>query len=158
MGAAIWSASPDGMFDFPARSFAQFFHNHGFLQWKGRPQWRVVQGGSKQYVSALASHFSDRIHTRSPVQSVRRRDGGVTLEIAGQPPLEFDEVILRRTAISRCACWPIQQSKSARSSGLSATKKTKQSYIQTLLYFPKSSEPGPVGTTTFPPRRPARPL
>ena len=94
MGAAIWSASPDGMFDFPARSFAQFFHNHGFLQWKGRPQWRVVQGGSKQYVSALTSHFSDRIHTRSPVQSVRRRDGGVTLEIAGQPPLEFDEVIL----------------------------------------------------------------
>ena len=64
------------------------------MQWKGRPQWRVVQGGSKQYVGALTSHFSDRIHTRSPVQSVRRRDGGVTLEIAGQPPLEFDEVIL----------------------------------------------------------------
>lgn len=94
MGAAIWSSSPDGMFDFPARSFAQFFHNHGFLQWKERPQWRVVQGGSKQYVIALTASFAERIHTSCPVQSVRRNDGSVTLEVTGQPPREFDEVIL----------------------------------------------------------------
>ncbi len=94
MGAAIWSSSPDGMFDFPARSFAQFFHNHGFLQWKERPQWRVVQGGSKQYVIALTASFADRIHTSCPVQSVRRNSGSVTLKVVGQPPREFDEVIL----------------------------------------------------------------
>ena len=94
MGAAIWSSSPDGMFDFPARSFAQFFHNHGFLQWKGRPQWRVVQGGSKQYVIALTASFAERIHTSCPVHSVRRNSGSVTLDVMGQPPREFDEVIL----------------------------------------------------------------
>ncbi len=83
MGAAIWSSSPDGMFDFPARSFAQFFHNHGFLQWKGRPQWRVVQGGSKQYVRGLIAPFADRIHTRSSIRSIRRHADGVALEISG---------------------------------------------------------------------------
>ncbi len=94
MGAAIWSSSPDGMFDFPARSFAQFFHNHGFLQWKGRPQWRVVQGGSKQYVRALVAPFADRIHTRSSIRSIRRHADGVALEIPGQPTQQFDEVII----------------------------------------------------------------
>tara|TARA_B100000676_G_C18011487_1_gene806950 strand:+ start:13 stop:1299 length:1287 start_codon:yes stop_codon:yes gene_type:complete len=94
MGAAIWSSSPDGMFDFPARSFAQFFHNHGFLQWKGRPQWRVVQGGSKQYVMALIASFSGSIHTNSPVKSIRRNPNCVTLEFANQQPQDFDEVII----------------------------------------------------------------
>jgi predicted NAD/FAD-binding protein len=94
MGAAIWSAAPGGMWDFPARSFAQFFHNHGFLQWKGRPQWRVVKGGSQQYVKALVSPFTDRIHLNSPVQSIRRFNDGVEIEVAGQAPQRFDEVVI----------------------------------------------------------------
>ena len=32
MGSAIWSADPIGFQDFPARYFAAFFYNHGFLQ------------------------------------------------------------------------------------------------------------------------------
>ncbi len=94
MGAAIWSSAPNGMFDFPARTFAQFFHNHGFLQWKGRPQWRVVCGGSHQYVRALTAPLTERIHTNAPVRSIRRFSDGVDVEIAGQPAQRFDEVII----------------------------------------------------------------
>ena len=94
MGAAIWSCAPDGMFDFPARTFAQFFHNHGFLQWKGRPQWRVVCGGSRQYVRALTAPLAERIHTNAPVCSIRRFADGVDVEVVGQPPQRFDEVII----------------------------------------------------------------
>jgi uncharacterized protein len=94
MGAAIWSAAPGGMWDFPARSFAQFFHNHGFLQWKGRPQWRVVKGGSQQYVKALVAPFAERIHLNCPVQSIRRFSDGVEIEVEGQAPQRFDEVIV----------------------------------------------------------------
>lgn len=94
MGAAIWSSAPNGMFDFPARTFAQFFHNHGFLQWKGRPQWRVVCGGSHQYVRTLTAPFADRIHTGAPVRSIRRLADGVDVEVVGQPPQRFDEVII----------------------------------------------------------------
>ena len=50
MGAAIWSARPDSMRAFPLRFLVQFFHNHGFLQVDGRPQWLVIRGGSREYV------------------------------------------------------------------------------------------------------------
>jgi predicted NAD/FAD-binding protein len=53
MGAAIWSASVDGMRAFPARHFARFFHNHGLLRLTDRPQWRSVAGGSRTYVARI---------------------------------------------------------------------------------------------------------
>ena len=43
MGAAVWSARPETMRAFPLRFLVQFFHNHGFLQVDGRPQWLVVR-------------------------------------------------------------------------------------------------------------------
>ena len=94
MGAAIWSASPQGMFDFPARSFAQFFDNHGFLQWKGRPQWRVICGGSKSYVERLIMPFHEKIRVKSSVESISRGDGIVKLSMAKKPPEYFDKVII----------------------------------------------------------------
>ncbi len=44
MGAAIWSASLDGMLDFPARTLLRFFDNHGLLSIDDRPQWRTDRG------------------------------------------------------------------------------------------------------------------
>jgi len=44
-GAAIWSASTQDMYEFPARFFVQFFSNHGFLRLQ-KPEWRVISGGS----------------------------------------------------------------------------------------------------------------
>ena len=41
MGAAIWSAGTDSMFDFPLLFFVRFFKNHGLLSIRNRPQWRV---------------------------------------------------------------------------------------------------------------------
>jgi predicted NAD/FAD-binding protein len=43
MGAAIWSASPDGMGGVPAGFFVRFFHNHGLLRVSDRPAWRVTR-------------------------------------------------------------------------------------------------------------------
>ena len=48
MAAAIWSCPPQQMQSFPAKSFAQFFDNHGLLNVKDRPQWRTVVGGSQR--------------------------------------------------------------------------------------------------------------
>jgi uncharacterized protein len=53
MGAAIWSVPVREMLGFPARSFAQFFANHGLLEFSGRPRWRTVVGGSRTYVGHL---------------------------------------------------------------------------------------------------------
>ena len=83
MGAAIWSADPRQMFDFPARYFIQFFHNHGMLSVDERPQWRVVQGGSQEYVKALTAPYLDHIRLNCPVHEVRREADHVTIQ-AGQ--------------------------------------------------------------------------
>ncbi len=94
MGAAIWSADPRRMYVFPARYFVRFFHNHGMLSVNDRPVWRVIRGGSKQYVERLTAGFRDRIRLASPVQWVRRRATHVELKPRGGEPERFDHVFI----------------------------------------------------------------
>ncbi len=72
MAAAIWSAEPVAIDDMPLRFLVQFFDNHGLLQLKDRPQWKTIEGGSREYVKKLTADFSDRIRLSTPVREVRR--------------------------------------------------------------------------------------
>jgi predicted NAD/FAD-binding protein len=92
--AAVWSADPRQMSSFPARFLAEFFDNHGMLSLRGRPQWRVVAGGSQQYVKALTAPLKDRIHVSSPVQTLTRDRDGVSVTVRGQPSQRFDQVVI----------------------------------------------------------------
>ena len=94
MGAAIWSADPARMHEFPAQNFVRFFHNHGFLQRKDRPRWRVVRGGSQRYVDALTRPFAERIMLSTPVESITRRQDGVEIRCKERDPQCFDEVVI----------------------------------------------------------------
>ena len=77
MGAAIWSADPARMRDFPARFLVRFFHNHGMLSVDDRPQWRVIRGGSRRYLDRLMAPWRERLRLRSPVRALRRFPGHV---------------------------------------------------------------------------------
>jgi predicted NAD/FAD-binding protein len=92
--AAVWSADPEQMWSFPARFLVQFFDNHGMLDLKERPKWRVIQGGSKRYVEALTAPFGDAIRLRTPVERVVRTDGDVTVIPRGGAPERYDHVVL----------------------------------------------------------------
>ncbi len=94
MGAAIWSAGESDMHAFPARFFADFFHNHGMLQVDGRPQWLTVKGGSKSYVEALVAPLEGRIHVLTPVRRVRRFEDRVELTLPGGEVRAFDAVVI----------------------------------------------------------------
>ena len=75
MGAAIWSC-PSGVFEsFPIQFIARFYKNHGLLGIKDRPQWKVITGGSRQYVRSLCQRMATRIETGCKVESVRRLSG-----------------------------------------------------------------------------------
>jgi predicted NAD/FAD-binding protein len=93
MGAAIWSTDPERMLGFPARFFVRFFHNHGMLSVNDRPQWRVVPGGSREYVRRLTAPFADRIRVRTPVRGVRRLPGAVELQL-DQGRARYDALFL----------------------------------------------------------------
>ena len=94
MAAALWSAEPNKVLEFPARYFVEFFDNHAFLQIGGRPPWRVVRGGSHTYVRALTRSFADRIRTGTPVRGVRRVEDGVRIETDEGGTEAFDAVVL----------------------------------------------------------------
>ncbi len=94
MGAAVWSSRPGTMLAFPMRFLVQFFHNHGFLQVDDRPEWLVVQGGSREYVRKLVAPFGDRIRLSTPVVGLRRCEDGVRLQTAGGEEATFDRVVL----------------------------------------------------------------
>ncbi len=94
MGAAVWSMSPSGMLEFPAETFVRFFDHHGFLQIEGRPQWLVVEGGSRSYLEPMSRTFRDRIHLETPVVSVRSLEHGVELRTLGGEAVRFDRVVL----------------------------------------------------------------
>ncbi|MBP9726590.1 MAG: NAD(P)-binding protein [Gammaproteobacteria bacterium] len=53
MGSAIWSTNAEAMYDFPALTFLQFFHNHGLLDIHRPIQWYTIKGGSQVYVKKI---------------------------------------------------------------------------------------------------------
>ncbi|MEX2475594.1 NAD(P)/FAD-dependent oxidoreductase [Marinobacter sp.] len=92
MGAAIWSAPEIVLERFPIRFFLQFFNNHGMLSVDDRPTWRVISGGSAQYVSKMMDRLGDRTHLNSPVTSVTRHPDRVSLIVGGEEQM-FDQVV-----------------------------------------------------------------
>ena len=70
MAGAIWSCPPEVMLSFPAKSFLQFFHNHGLLTVTDQPQWYSVKGGSKEYVKKLEN--TGRLGTVKTSSSIRK--------------------------------------------------------------------------------------
>lgn len=94
MGAAIWSAGLAEMPAFPLRFFLQFFKNHGLLNITDRPQWSVIQRGSRSYVQKMLAQCGDEgIQLNSPVQSVRRFADRVEITLAGGQVEIFDQVV-----------------------------------------------------------------
>lgn len=92
MGAAIWSSSLADMRAFPLMFFLRFFLNHGLLDITDRPQWYVIEGGSRAYIDPLTRGCADRIRLNSPVTDVKRSAQGVELKV-NERTEHFDAVI-----------------------------------------------------------------
>ena len=93
MASALWSSPPEQILAFPARYLVQFMANHQMLQVSGRPEWRVVRGGSSIYVSALRARWQVQERLRCPVRSVTRDAHGVIVDsVVGSE--RFDRIVL----------------------------------------------------------------
>jgi predicted NAD/FAD-binding protein len=93
MASALWSSPSDKVLDFPARYLVQFMANHHMLQIEGRPQWRVVRGGSTRYVDALRKRWNVTERIACPVHEVHRHDDGVeVVSLLGSE--RYDQVVL----------------------------------------------------------------
>jgi len=75
MACALWSASAEIIEEFPLHYFLAFMDNHRMLQVRGRPQWKVVQGGSSQYVKKLIESLNEKIRRRSGLLNRQSNSG-----------------------------------------------------------------------------------
>jgi uncharacterized protein len=94
MGAAIWSAPAEAMRAHPAASFIRFCENHGLLRLYGRPVWRTVEGGSREYVSAMFRQIRGAATLNTAVASIRREGGRVRVRDRHGESRVFDHVVI----------------------------------------------------------------
>jgi uncharacterized protein len=92
--SAVWSADPAQMWTFPAGFLAEFFQNHGMFGLAGRPNWRTVAGGARNYVRRIVEPLGGRVRLSTPVERIERFEDRVELTPRGGEPEVFDEVIL----------------------------------------------------------------
>ena len=93
MIGCIWSCPTDQMLRFPIATLIRFCHNHGLLQVTGRPPWRTVRGGAKNYVARMLDAIPDA-RLKTPVRHIRRLvSGGARVTTDGGQE-HFDAVVL----------------------------------------------------------------
>ncbi|TVS14272.1 MAG: FAD-dependent oxidoreductase [Planctomycetaceae bacterium] len=93
MTAAIWSARPRAVLEFPAHFLIGFFRNHGLLQIRDRPMWKTVQGGARHYVSRLLEPLGNRVRLNCPVVNVTRHADDVSVTPQNGPSERFEHVV-----------------------------------------------------------------
>ncbi len=94
MCAAIWSLPLARVEEFPALAFLRFFDNHGLTRIGGRPQWRTVAGGSREYVRRLAGPLAPRLRLGTGVAAIRRDEAGVTVVDVSGAATRYDHVVI----------------------------------------------------------------
>ena len=94
MAAAIWSTPAAQVGNYPAAAFIRFCANHGLLQLAGRPVWRTVDGGSREYVKRLADRVAGNVFPGRGIRSVARRGGSVWLTDIDGDEQRFDHVVI----------------------------------------------------------------
>lgn len=93
MTGALWSATPEKVKTFPVQYLVAFMQNHNMMQASNRPLWKVIKGGSQQYVKALTQSFRHKIVINSKIDKVERKAGKVILHGPNGNKQTFDKVI-----------------------------------------------------------------
>ena len=93
MGGAIWSCPPKQMLAFPARTFVQFFKNHGLLGFSGQHQWYTVTGGAQRYIEKLTASYHTDIRLNTGVRTVYRDSTGVNVVDSSGTDTRYDQIV-----------------------------------------------------------------
>ena len=161
MTAAIWSAEPHSVLDFPARFLVGFMRNHGLLQLRGRPQWKTITGGSRKYVDRLVAPFRARIRLNCAVRSVTRCPTHVEVTTAGGDCEQFDQVVFASHADqtlgmladatplerSTLSAFPYQTNEAVLHTDVSLLPRRKRAWASWNYHL--SEDPGAPATVTY---------
>ena len=91
--SALWSAPVGRMRSLPVAHVVKFMANHHLLEFRNRPVWRVVSGGSHSYVDAFGHLFRGRLHLGQAARHIDRRSSSVRV-VTDRGSASFDRVVL----------------------------------------------------------------
>ena len=92
--SAIWSTDPKKVAEFPAEFFLRFCARHRLLQVQNQLPWRVVRGGSCEYVRALVQRLRNEVRTSTRIASVHRQEDQVEVRQENGAALYFDHLVI----------------------------------------------------------------
>jgi predicted NAD/FAD-binding protein len=93
MVASIWSKKIENVLECPAHFILNFFNKHGLLNVYNRPQWYIIKGGSRNYISNLIKNFKNNIYLNTKIEKVVRKNNSVILETKNNQFI-FDIVVI----------------------------------------------------------------
>ena len=93
MCGALWSLPAQQALDVPVAHVVAFMAHHRMLELGGRPQWRVVEGGSSRYLAAFARRFCGTLRIGDAVRGLTRQPDQVVVE-SRSGRHRFDAVVL----------------------------------------------------------------
>ena len=79
MISSIWSSNIDDVKKFPLITFINFFKNHALFNFKNRPQWKFIFGGSNQYIKKLIKLNAFNYFTDFKIQKIIRDDNNIEI-------------------------------------------------------------------------------
>ena len=91
--SSIWSTNHSDVLNFPFKLFLNFFNNHDLFNFKDRPQWKFVNGGSNTYIKKILSLNKFEHSLNSEITDIKREANQIKI-ISNNKELTFDFLVL----------------------------------------------------------------
>ena len=70
IAASIWSSPQYQIENYPAKSYIEFFNNHGLLKIFNREKWFTIKGGSEEYIRRFENQFNGTIIKNTTITNI----------------------------------------------------------------------------------------
>ena len=91
--SSIWSTNQNNVNNFPLELFLNFFNNHDLFNFKNRPQWKFVQGGSNNYIKKIIDLKKFKYSLNTKILEVVRSDNKIILN-KNDKELVYDYLVI----------------------------------------------------------------
>ena len=93
MISSIWSSNIDDVKKFPLITFINFFKNHALFNFKNRPKWKFITGGSNQYIKKLTNLNTFKYFTNFKIQKILRDNNKIQIVDNDHKHSSFSKII-----------------------------------------------------------------
>ncbi|HEV3245500.1 MAG TPA: FAD-dependent oxidoreductase [Candidatus Paceibacterota bacterium] len=96
--ACIFSLTRAEVLEWPAETLMGFLARHNMLgadlRFGAFSSWRMLRGGTREYIERLTAPYKDAIRLNTPVKSIHRVDGKIVVSLMEGTSETFDKAII----------------------------------------------------------------